>query len=182
MDLVFSLDNVVAAVSLSDKIWVVMLGVAIGIVVMRFAAGIFSSIIEKEPILKTAAYILVLNIGIELLLEELAGIEFSDWMRFGISLATIALSLAYAHFKFMQIFRPLLVWISQGLAIVNAAVSWIFAPLPVLSVLVHVYFGNLKMSDYIDHSIEPNILQNKKILFMTGSFPSTPPGLSQNNE
>jgi tellurite resistance protein TerC len=129
MDLVFSLDNVVAAVSLSDKLWVVMLGVAIGIVVMRFAAGIFSSIVEKQPILKTAAYILVLNIGIELLLEELAGIEFTDWMRFGISLATIALSLAYAHLKFMKIFRPLLVWLSQGFAIVNAAVTWVFAPL-----------------------------------------------------
>jgi tellurite resistance protein TerC len=97
MDLAFSLDNVVAAVSLSDKIWVVMLGVAIGIVVMRFAAGIFSTIVEKEPILKTAAYILVLNIGIELLLEELAGVAISDWMRFGISITTIALSLAYAH-------------------------------------------------------------------------------------
>ena len=129
MDLAFSLDNVVAAVSLSDKIWVVMLGVAIGIVVMRFAAGIFSTIVEKEPILKTAAYILVLNIGIELLLEELAGIEISDWMRFGISLATIALSLAYAHIKFLRFSRPLLVWLSQGLGIVNDTVSWVLAPL-----------------------------------------------------
>jgi tellurite resistance protein TerC len=75
MDLAFSLDNVVAAVSLSDKIWVVMLGVAVGILVMRFAASIFSYVVEKEPILKTAAYILVLNIGIELLLEDLAHIE-----------------------------------------------------------------------------------------------------------
>ncbi len=129
MDLAFSLDNVVAAVSLSDKIWVVMLGVAIGIVVMRFAAGIFSTIVEKEPILKTAAYILVLNIGIELLLEELAGIEISDWMRFGISITTIALSLAYTHIKFLRFSRPLLVWLSQGLGIVNDTVSWILAPL-----------------------------------------------------
>ncbi|HNJ15338.1 MAG TPA: DUF475 domain-containing protein, partial [Anaerolineales bacterium] len=34
MDLIFSIDNVVAAVSLSDKIWVVMLGVGIGILTM----------------------------------------------------------------------------------------------------------------------------------------------------
>ncbi len=129
MDLVFSLDNVVAAVSLSNKIWVVMLGVAIGIVVMRFAAGIFSMIIEKEPILKTAAYILVLNIGVELLLEELAGIHFNDWLRFGISITTIALSLAYAHFKFLHFFRPLLVWISQGLGVVNDATTWVLAPI-----------------------------------------------------
>ncbi len=129
MDLAFSLDNVVAAVSLSDKLWVVMLGVAIGILVMRFAAGLFSYVVEKEPILKTAAYILVLNIGIELLLEDLAHIAISDWMRFGISMGTIALSLAYAHLPFMMIFRPLLIWISQGLALVNGFITWVLAPL-----------------------------------------------------
>jgi tellurite resistance protein TerC len=36
MDLIFSIDNVVAAVSLSDKFWVVMTGVAIGILTMRY--------------------------------------------------------------------------------------------------------------------------------------------------
>jgi tellurite resistance protein TerC len=41
-DLAFSLDNVVAAVSLSDRLWVVVLGVAIGIVIIRFGNGIYS--------------------------------------------------------------------------------------------------------------------------------------------
>ena len=129
MDLAFSLDNVVAAVSLSDKLWVVMLGVFIGILVMRFAAGLFSYVVEKEPILKTAAYILVLNIGVELLLEDLAHIEIGDWTRFGISIATIALSLAYAHLPFLRFFRPLLVWLSQGFALVNGFIGWVLAPL-----------------------------------------------------
>ena len=128
MDLAFSLDNVVAAVSLSDHIWVVMLGVAIGILVMRFAAGIFSTIVEKEPVLKQAAYILVFNIGVEILLEELAHVHFSDMARFGISIATIVLALAYAHLPFMRIFRPLLIWISQGLSIINAIINWLLAP------------------------------------------------------
>lgn len=129
MDLAFSLDNVVAAVSLSDKLWVVMLGVAIGILVMRFAAGLFSYVVQKEPILKTAAYILVLNIGVELLLEDLAHIEIGDWTRFGISIGTIALSLAYAHIPFLRHFRPVLVWISQGFALVNGFIGWVLAPL-----------------------------------------------------
>ena len=128
-DFVFSLDNVVAAGSLSNKIWVVMVGVAIGILVMRFAAGIFSYVVEKEPILKTAAYILVLNIGVELLLEDLAHVEISDWMRFAISMGTIALTLAYAHLKFLRVFRPVLIWISQGLALVNGILTWVLAPL-----------------------------------------------------
>lgn len=129
MDLAFSLDNVVAAVSLSDKLWIVILGVFIGILVMRFAAGIFSYVVLREPVLKTAAYILVFNIGVELLLEELAHIEFSDWLRFGISIATIALCLAYAHFRFLRVFRPVLVWFSQGLALVNGIIAWAFAPI-----------------------------------------------------
>jgi len=128
MDLAFSLDNVVAAVSLSDKLWVVLIGVALGILLMRFAAGAFSYVVEKQPILKTAAYILVLNIGVELLLEDLAHIEIGDWTRFGISVATILLSLAYARFKFLRIFRPVLIWLSQGFAIINRLISWILAP------------------------------------------------------
>ncbi len=129
MDLAFSLDNVVAAVSLSDKLWVVMLGVAIGIVLMRFAAGIFSKVVEKAPILKTAAYILVLNIGVELLIEDLGHVHIGDWTRFGISVATILLALAYERFKFMKFFRPLLIWLSQGFALINGFITWVFAPI-----------------------------------------------------
>jgi tellurite resistance protein TerC len=164
MDLAFSLDNVVAAVSLSDKLWVVMIGVAIGILVMRFAAGIFSYVVEKEPILKTAAYILVLNIGIELLIEEfpldklahplvvsgfwqhLISIEEShiaigDWTRFGISILTILLTVAYAHVKPMRLLRPLLIWISQGFALVNGTITWLLAPFMALFSLIFKLIG-----------------------------------------
>ena len=129
MDLAFSLDNVVAAVAISKKLWVVMLGVAIAIVVIRFAAGWFSYLIEKEPILKSAAYILILNIGIELILDEVFHIVLSDWTRFGISILTLVLALAYGHLRFLQFFRPLLVWISQLFAIVNMLINWVIAPL-----------------------------------------------------
>ncbi len=140
MDLAFSLDNVIAAVSLSDQIWVVILGVAIGILIMRFAAGIFSSIVIRFPILKTAAYILILNIGIEILLEELAGIHFTDWARFGISIGTILLAIAYSKFRVLQYSRPLFIWLSQGLTLVNGLVSWAFAPLRgVLNLIVHLF-------------------------------------------
>jgi predicted tellurium resistance membrane protein TerC len=81
MDLIFSIDNVVAAVSLSEKIWVVLLGVGIGIITMRFAAGVFSYAVTREPILKQAAYVLVLNIGVELILDQVWHIEISDLAR-----------------------------------------------------------------------------------------------------
>jgi len=129
MDLIFSIDNVVAAVSLSDKVWVVMVGVGIGILTMRFAAGIFSYAVTREPILKQAAYILVLNIGVELILDQLWHIEISDLLRFGISAATILLALAYAHSPFLQRFRFVLTWLAKGIGIVNEFIDWVFAPL-----------------------------------------------------
>jgi tellurite resistance protein TerC len=130
---------VVAAVSLSDKLWVVMIGVAIGILTMRYAAGIFSYAVEREPILKQAAYVLVFNIGIELMLEQVWHIELSDLLRFGISIATILLSLAYAHSAFLQKFRFVLVWLAQGIGIVNEFVDWILAPFRgLLNVLVNL--------------------------------------------
>lgn len=129
MDLIFSIDNVVAAVSLSDKLWVVMLGVAIGILTMRFAAGVFSYAVQREPILQQAAYVLVLNIGIELTLQQVWHVEIPDMVRFGISVATIALAIAYAHSSFLQRFRFVLTWLAQGIGIVNELVDWIFAPI-----------------------------------------------------
>ena len=127
-DLIFSIDNVVAAVALSSKFWVVMLGVAIGILLMRFAAGWFSYAVEREPILKNAAYILVFNIGIELILEETHVFEFADWMRFAISISVILLALLYAHSKLMQKFRPVLIWIAQGFANLNELIDWALVP------------------------------------------------------
>jgi len=140
MDLAFSLDNVVAAVSLSDHIGIVILGVAIGILIMRFAAGIFSTIVIRFPILKSAAYILILNIGIEILLEEFAGIHFNDWARFGISIGTILLAIAYSQFKVLQLSRPLFIWLGQGLSLVNGLVSWAFAPFKgVMNLILHIF-------------------------------------------
>jgi len=133
----------VAAVSLSDKIWVVMLGVGIGILTMRFAAGIFSYAVTREPILKQAAYILVLNIGIEIILAEVWHVEISDFLRFGISAGTILLALAYAHSSFLQKFRFALVWLAQGIGIITEFVDWIFAP---LRGLFRVFAGVFKSS------------------------------------
>lgn len=131
-DLIFSLDNVVAAVALSDKFWVVALGVAIGILVMRFAAGIFSYLVEREPVLKTAAYLLVFNIGVELLISDLAGIEVPDLLRFGISIGTILLCLMYAHVKPLHVLRPALVWVAQGFANLNELIDWALVPVMAL--------------------------------------------------
>jgi tellurite resistance protein TerC len=127
-DLIFSLDNVVAAVSLSTKLWVVMVGVAIGILMMRFAAGLFSYAVEREPVLKNAAYILIMAIGGELLVEEFGHLAINDWLRFGISISIILLSLAYAHLKPLRTLRPILVWLAEGFSNFNELLDWALAP------------------------------------------------------
>lgn len=97
IDLIFSLDNVIAAVALSSDYWVVLLGVAIGILVMRFAAGLFARLVKWEPIMETAAYLIIIAIGIELLLSEFTSIIFTSWQKLGISTAIIIICLLYAR-------------------------------------------------------------------------------------
>jgi tellurite resistance protein TerC len=103
---------------------------------MRFAAGLFSRAVEKEPVLHQAAYLLVLNIGIELLLEELAGVDITDTLRFSISIGTILLSLAYAHFKGLRFFRPAIVWVAQGFSKFNEVIDWALIPIVALLGLI----------------------------------------------
>jgi tellurite resistance protein TerC len=128
MDLIFSIDNVVAAVSLSSEIWVVLLGVAIGILAMRFAAGIFSYAVEREPVLRPAAYILILSIGIQLIFEQLSKVEINDLLRFTISVAVIVLALAYAHSSLLRKLRFVLVWLAGLIRFVNRLIDWILLP------------------------------------------------------
>lgn len=120
-DLAFSLDNVVAAVALSSDYWVVVLGVGIGIVLMRFAATLFSRMIAWEPKLETTAYLLIGAISIELLLDDLFGIHFQPFhigqlpvnaeaQQFAITLMIVVLALLFARVRWLQplnvIWRP----------------------------------------------------------------------------
>jgi len=128
-DLAFSLDNVVAVVALSDNLWIVMFGVAIGIITMRFAAGIFTLMITKEPILKPAAYIVVFNIGAELLLHEFWGIEIASAPKFMISAGTLILAVVYARVKVLHVLDPIFAWIGQGMSNINELLDWLLVPI-----------------------------------------------------
>jgi tellurite resistance protein TerC len=135
-DLVFSLDNVVVAVALSRQLWVVLLGVALGIIIMRFAAGLFTWLIQREPILITAAYLIVFNIGLELLLVELFQIEFNQWYKFAVSMGTLLLCVAYARWQPLQILAPSLQGIKKALGglnhYLNGVLAWISFPLKLI--------------------------------------------------
>jgi tellurite resistance protein TerC len=127
-DLAFSLDNVVAVVALSDNLYIVMFGVFIGILTMRFAAGIFTWMILREPILKPAAYLVVFNIGAELLLDEFLGIEFGAALKFMISAGTLILFVVYEHVKPLHVFQPIFNWVAEGMANINELLDWVLIP------------------------------------------------------
>lgn len=128
-DIVFSIDNIVAAVAVTDKFWLVVIGVFIGIALMRVAAGWFSYLVDKEPILKKAAYILIMTIGVEILVVEFAHYPINAVVRLGISLAIILLCLLYAHSKIFQKMRVIFIWFGQGFANVNELVDWALVPI-----------------------------------------------------
>ena len=68
-DIAFAVDSILTAVALSSKVWVVMAGGILGLIMMRFAAAVFIKLLEKFPRFEPTAYILVLIIGVKLLID-----------------------------------------------------------------------------------------------------------------
>ncbi|MFW0717687.1 TerC family protein [Pedobacter sp. N23S346] len=66
MDLAFSIDNVFAAVAFTDNIYLIYIGVFVGILAMRFVAQAFVKLMEKFTFLETVAFIVIGVLGIKL--------------------------------------------------------------------------------------------------------------------
>lgn len=70
VDCVFAIDSVLVAVGLSSHLVIVFLGVALGIIAVRIAAGGFIKILEKWPALEDVAYLLIAWIAVKLFVES----------------------------------------------------------------------------------------------------------------
>lgn len=68
MDLVFSVDSILASLAISEEIWIVMLGGLIGILCMRGIASLIINLMDKVPELETTAYVLIFIISIKMAL------------------------------------------------------------------------------------------------------------------
>ncbi|MBL8891246.1 MAG: hypothetical protein JNL67_14800 [Planctomycetaceae bacterium] len=92
-DIAFAVDSIVAAIGVvgspppgtpasapHPKLWVVILGGFLGVVLMRFAAVLFIKLLDRFPRFETAAYLLVSIIGLKLLADW--GLN-SDWSSYG---------------------------------------------------------------------------------------------------
>jgi YkoY family integral membrane protein len=69
MDLSFSIDNVFAAVAFTDNIYLICIGVFIGILAMRFAAQGFVKLIIKFPFLESVSFVVIGILGLKLILS-----------------------------------------------------------------------------------------------------------------
>jgi predicted tellurium resistance membrane protein TerC len=69
MDLAFSLDNVFAAVAFSKNIIIILTGVFIGIVAMRFVAQAFVKLMGKITFLEGCAFTVIGLLGVKLTLS-----------------------------------------------------------------------------------------------------------------
>jgi YkoY family integral membrane protein len=98
MDLVFSLDNVLAAGAFSQNMYIVCIGVFIGIITMRIVASYFVKLMARFPFLDFAAFIVISMLGIKLVFEyfypenhAVASEVHSGIQAYAFSLATIAI-------------------------------------------------------------------------------------------
>lgn len=78
MDLAFAVDSALVAVAMTKNIWVIYIGVFIGILMLRLAAGWFVGVMERHPRFEHVAYALVAWAGVKLLVEGEAA--FAEWV------------------------------------------------------------------------------------------------------
>lgn len=73
IDLIFSLDSVITAVGMVDRIEVMIIAVVVSVIVMLLAAGPISNFVNRHPAIKVLALAFLIMIGVALIAQ---GLEF----------------------------------------------------------------------------------------------------------
>lgn len=74
LDFVFSVDNILACVAMSDNLWVIIPAVFAAILSMRFVTKKMSVLMEIHPYLENRAYMVIGLIAAKLVISAIAGI------------------------------------------------------------------------------------------------------------
>jgi len=101
-DIVFAIDSILVAVAMSPKLWVILTGGILGIVMMRLVIGQLLAIVERYPPLVDGAFIIIAWVGLKLLVEYLhgagyIGFEAPKWLSLGLIVVIFAISFFYAR-------------------------------------------------------------------------------------
>ncbi|WP_110927033.1 TerC family protein [Bacillus massiliglaciei] len=87
MDIVFSIDSVIAAFGISNQVWVLFLGGILGVLMMRGVAQIFLKLIDKVPEFETTAFVLIILIGIKMVAGAF-GFHIEEFIFFSVIVLT----------------------------------------------------------------------------------------------
>jgi YkoY family integral membrane protein len=101
-DIVFAVDSILVAVAMSTKLWVILTGGILGIVMMRVVIGKLLTIVERYPPLVDGAFVIIAWVGIKLLLEFLHSAHYVDfevpkWLSLGLIVLIFVASLLWAQ-------------------------------------------------------------------------------------
>jgi tellurite resistance protein TerC len=132
MDLSLSIDNVVAAVVMSPRFWVVFTGVAIGILALRFLAVYAIRLLDRFPLLKETAFVLVGYVGLLLVYELSTQNEVHSTGKFLGIIAIVVVTLVYSRTPALQRLlgpvikwlRKLMHWIALGFDFLLTPIVW----------------------------------------------------------
>jgi YkoY family integral membrane protein len=81
MDMAFSIDNIFASVAMTSNIVLILIGVFIGIIAMRFVAQWFTGLITRFPSLEKSAFIVIALLGLKLILTGILDYLPQDAMK-----------------------------------------------------------------------------------------------------
>lgn len=81
-DCLFAIDSILAGLAITGtvfqppnlppKMWIIYLGGMIGLILMRFAANLFTKLIKKHPRLELSAHLIIGWVGLKLLIETIS--------------------------------------------------------------------------------------------------------------
>jgi len=100
-DIVFAIDSILVAVAMSPKLWVVLSGGILGIVMMRLVIGQLLALVQRYPPLVDGAFVIIAWVGIKLLVEYLhtegyVAFAIPKWLSLGLIVVIFAIALAYS--------------------------------------------------------------------------------------
>jgi YkoY family integral membrane protein len=101
-DIVFAIDSILVAVAMSPKLWVILTGGILGIVMMRLVIGQLLAIVERYPPLVDGAFLIIAWVAIKLFIEYLhaehyIAFEVPKWLSLGLIVLIFGISFLYAR-------------------------------------------------------------------------------------
>ncbi len=101
-DIVFAVDSILVAVAMSPKLWVILTGGILGIIMMRLVIGQLITLVQRYPALVDGAFVIIAWVGIKLLIEYLhslgwIGFEVPKWLSLSLVVIIFAAAFVYAR-------------------------------------------------------------------------------------